>query len=85
MHQAVKGASPDFTFHMEDTMSIERVMEILDEFEVKATKDIELDRKIKADSYESFGRYKLIRKIKKRINEVMTMDHKERRTNKCQT
>jgi hypothetical protein len=68
---------------MEDTMSIEKVMEILDEFEVKAAKDIELDRAIKADSYESFGRYKLIRKIKKRINEVTATDHKERRTNQC--
>ena len=62
-------------------MPVEKIMEILDEFEVKATKDIELDRKIKADSYESFGRYKLVRKIKERVNEVMTMDYKERRNN----
>jgi hypothetical protein len=68
---------------MEDTMSIEKVIEILDEFEVKATKDIELDRKINADSYESFGRYKLIRTIKKRINEVIARYHKERRANTC--
>jgi hypothetical protein len=46
---AVKGASPDFRFYMEATMSIKKVMEILDEFEVKAAEDIKLDRKIKAD------------------------------------
>ena len=62
-------------------MSIDKVMEILDEFEVKAVKDIELDRAIDVDNYESFGRYKLVRKIKERVNEVMTMDYKERRNN----
>jgi len=65
-------------------MSIEKVMEILDEFEVEAAKDIALDRKIKADPYESVGRHKLIRKIRERINEVTAIDHKERRTNICQ-
>lgn len=84
MHQAVKGASPDLILYMEDTMSIEKVMEILDEFEVKAAEDIKLDRKIKADPYEAVGRHKLIRKIKKRINEVIATNHKERRANTCQ-
>jgi hypothetical protein len=48
-------------------MIFERVLEILNKFETKAVQDIELDRKIRADPYESIGRYKLIQLIKKQI------------------
>lgn len=65
-------------------MSIEKVMEILDEFEVKAAKEIELDRRIDVDNYESVGKHILINKIRKRINEVIAADYKERRANICQ-
>ena len=53
-------------------MSIEKVMEILNEFEVQAARDIEVDHKIDADPYESVGRHILIRKIKKRIIREVT-------------
>jgi hypothetical protein len=62
---------------MEDTMSIEKVMEILDEFEVKAAKDIELDRAIDADNYESVGKYKLIQNIRKQISKTSSVNHQE--------
>ena len=58
-------------------MSVEKVMEILNEFEVQATRDIVLDRKIKVDPYESVGRHILIRKIKKRINHLMETNKQE--------
>jgi hypothetical protein len=40
------------------------VMDILNGFEKHALEEIELDRKIDADNYESLGRYKLIERIK---------------------
>jgi len=58
-------------------MSIEKIMEILNEFEVQAAGDIVLDRKIKVDPYESVGRHILIRKIKKRINHLMETNNQE--------
>ena len=58
-------------------MAIQKVMEILNEFEVKAVKDINLDKVINADPYESVGRHKLIRKIKKRISKAMGINHQE--------
>lgn len=48
-------------------MSVEKVMEILNQFESQAMKDIKVDHAINADNYESIGRYKLIGKIRKRI------------------
>jgi hypothetical protein len=45
----------------------EKVAEILGEFEIEAARDIKLDKDINADPYESIGRYKLIQKIKKRM------------------
>jgi hypothetical protein len=48
-------------------MNVEKVMEILDQFEVQAIKDIELENAIDVDNYESVGKFKLIGKIRKRI------------------
>lgn len=48
-------------------MNVEKVMEILDQFEVQAIKDIKLDKAINADNFESVGKFKLIGKIRKRI------------------
>jgi len=48
-------------------MNIEKVMEILDQFEVQAIKDIQVDHAIDADPYESVGKFKLIKNIRKRI------------------
>ena len=50
-------------------MNVEKVMEILGEFEVQAKKDIELDKAINADNYTSVGKFKLIQKIRKRIHQ----------------
>lgn len=58
-------------------MSVEKVMEILNEFEVQAARDIVLDREIKVDPYESVGRHILIRKIKKRINHLRESNKQE--------
>lgn len=59
-------------------MNIEKVMEILDQFEVQAIKDIKVDHAIDADSYESVGKFKLIGKIRKRIfKEADINDDKE--------
>jgi len=61
-------------------MSIEKVMEILNQFEVQVIKEINLDHEVNADPYASVGKYSLIRKIRKRINKVMkTNEKKERR------
>ena len=48
-------------------MNVEKVMEILDQFQAQAIKDIELDKEIDTDNYESVGKFKLIGKIRKRI------------------
>ena len=48
-------------------MNVEKVMEILDQFEDQAIKDIKLDKAVNTDNYESVGRYKLIGKIRKKI------------------
>ncbi len=48
-------------------MNVEKVMEILNQFEGQAVRDIKLDKAVDADNYESVGRYKLIGKIRKRI------------------
>jgi hypothetical protein len=48
-------------------MNVEKVMEILDQFESQAIKDIEMDKAIDTDNYESVGKFKLIGKIRKRI------------------
>jgi hypothetical protein len=61
----------------EAPMSVEKVMEILNEFEVQAARDIVLDREIKVDPYESVGRHILIRKIKKRINHLRESNKQE--------
>ncbi len=59
-------------------MSIHKVMEILNQFEIQAAGDIELDHTINADPYESVGRHILIRKIRKRIiKEADINDDKE--------
>jgi hypothetical protein len=47
-----------------------KVLDILCEHEAQAIDDIKTDRAINADSYESVGRYKLIQKIKKRVNNI---------------
>lgn len=57
-------------------MSIEKVMEILNEFEVQAINEIILDHDVNADPYASVGKYSLIRKIKKRINRIMETDNR---------
>ena len=48
-------------------MNVEKVMEILNDFEAQAIKAIELDNAIDTDNYESVGKFKLIGKIRKRI------------------
>jgi hypothetical protein len=48
-------------------MNVEKVMEILSEFESQAVREIKLDKAINADNYESVGKFKLIGKIRKRI------------------
>jgi hypothetical protein len=58
-------------------MPKEKVMAILTEFEDKATKDIELDRSINVDPYESVGKHKLIRLIRKRITRVFEKNNQE--------
>lgn len=60
-------------------MSVEKVMEILSTFETQAARDIKRDHEIKADPYESVGRHILIGKIRKRINQDLSIgdDDKE--------
>ncbi len=60
-------------------MSVEKVMEILSTFETQAVRDIKRDHEIKADPYESVGRHILIRKIKRKINQDLSVsdDDKE--------
>ena len=58
-------------------MTTEKVMDILDEFEVKVAKDIELDKAIDADNYESVGRYNLIQDIRKQISKTSSVNHQE--------
>jgi hypothetical protein len=48
-------------------MNIEKVVEILDQFQAQAVREIELDKAIDTDNYESVGKFKLIGKIRKRI------------------
>ena len=48
-------------------MNVEKVMEILDQFQAQAVEDIELDKAIDTDDFESAGKYKLIGRIRKRI------------------
>lgn len=48
-------------------MNVAKVMEILDKFEVESVRAIELDKAINIDSYDSVGKYKLIKQIRKRI------------------
>ncbi|MFA5181466.1 MAG: hypothetical protein WC405_09125 [Syntrophales bacterium] len=57
-------------------MPIEKVMEILNEFEVQAIKAIKLDHEIKADPYASVGKCILVRKIRKRINRSTETDNR---------
>jgi hypothetical protein len=62
----------------ESFMSIVKIMEILDQFEIQAARDIEQDHAIDADPYESVGRHILIGKIRKRIiKEADINDDKE--------
>jgi hypothetical protein len=49
-------------------------MEILDRFERRAAEDSVTDVKIKADTYESVGKHKLIMKIKKAIGLALRKD-----------
>jgi len=49
-------------------------MEILGRFERRAMEEIRTDVKIKADTYESVGQYKLIMKIKKAIGMALRKD-----------
>ena len=58
-------------------MPKEKVMAILTEFEVKAAQDIETDRIIDADPYESIGKHKLIKAIRKRITRVFEINNQE--------
>lgn len=58
-------------------MPREKVMEVLTEFEDKAARDIELDKSIDADPYESIGKHKLIRSIRKRILRVFEKNNQE--------
>ena len=46
-------------------MNVEKVMEILAQFESQAVREIKLDKAIDTDNYESVGKFKLIGKIKK--------------------
>jgi len=56
-------------------MNAMKIMEILNRFESQAISEIKQDREIDADPYESVGKYKLIRKIRKRIvSEIGTHD-----------
>ena len=48
-------------------MNVEKVMEILAQFESQAVREIKLDKAIDTDNYESVGKFKLIGKIKKAI------------------
>ena len=48
-------------------MNVEKVMEILDQFEAQAVREIKLDNAIDTDNFESVGKFKLIGKIRKRI------------------
>jgi len=57
-------------------MPIEKVMEILNEFEVQVINEIKLDHEVKADPYASVGKYSLIRKIRKRINRIIETDNR---------
>jgi len=52
-------------------------MEILDHYEASAEEDIQRDRAINADPYESVGRHVLIRKIKRKIQKELDTDDKE--------
>jgi hypothetical protein len=61
----------------EKPMPIEKIMEILNEFEAQAIKEIKLDHEIKADPYASVGKCILIRKIRKRINRTMETNKQE--------
>jgi hypothetical protein len=81
---AVKGTSPipDFIMHyeielQEKPMNVGKVMEILDQFEVQAIKEIELDNAINTDNFESVGKFKLIGKIRKRIIKEADINNKE--------
>ncbi len=59
-------------------MNFEKVMEILNDFQAQAVKDIQMDKAIDMDNYESVGRFKLIGKIQKRIiKEADISDEKE--------
>ena len=49
-------------------------MDILDRFERRAIEDIQRDKKIDADSYESVGRHKLIMKIRTAIGMAFRKD-----------
>ena len=44
-------------------------MSVLDRFETQAGKNIIIDSKIKCDNYESVGKLKLIKKIRKAVAE----------------
>ena len=54
-------------------------MEILDRFEHRAIEDIVTDVKIKADTYESVGKHKLIKKIMKAIDMTLRKDWPRKR------
>lgn len=58
-------------------MPVEKLMEKLNEYEAKAAEDIRLDHHLKADPYESVGRHKLIRKIKKLIVKELKVNVQE--------
>jgi hypothetical protein len=54
-------------------------MYILDRFERRAIQDIQTDVKIKADTYESVGQFKLIMKIKKALGMALRKDQPRKR------
>ena len=58
-------------------MPVERLMEKLNQYEAQAADDIRLDHHLKADPYESVGRHKLIRKIRKLIVRELKLNIQE--------
>ena len=53
------------------TISIEEIIDILDQFEQNVIAAIELNKAIDADNYENVGQYKLIQRIKKQIRKEL--------------
>lgn len=57
-----------------DTIPKDAIMDILNRFERRAFQDIDLDKRIDADDYDSIGRYIMVKKIKKAIGMAFCKD-----------